>query len=498
MNTKLFHVGTSTILAALLSSGVYLPSAQADQVKINIDGPSHMNVELIGAVGNVETGFGAGGDVIGDIAIMGAQAQGGFLENNFGLKIFDVSDPTNPEILAIVPPPAETTNFLHTRLMDRDGDGVAELAIVANQRSPVENQGIRIFDISVPENPVLASFFPVPNGGVHTLQIDPQNPNVLFLNLTADAFGIDGTFPDSPGNTGGHVIILDVSDASDPQIINVLRLDGWTEDDIGKRFRCHESMTFNHPTNGITYLFCSYWNAGLVAFQVTDEFGNYLMGETGVDADAPQQVARGSYCTGAFGGPEIVNSIDRPTCNNHNVIVTQNFIAYVGDEITNPPGGIHIIDVRGFEDGDPMREIAEVFPQNFGTGNRSQPNLRNSEAPVAHRLSAHNTYPNYNETLLSWAPYSDGLVVFDISEMDASDTDISNFKWIAQFRPNQDFSADGGIQGVQGTPNTWTTRFGDDNGMVDQRGCIHIFDKVTGYYIVGLRAPGDQENSCVN
>lgn len=498
MNTKLFHVGTSTFLAALLSSGVYLPSAQADKVKINIDGPSHMNVELMGAVGNVETGFGAGGDVIGDIAIMGNQAQGGFLENNFGLKIFDVADPTNPEILAIVPPPADTTNFLHTRLMDRDENGVAELAIVASQRSPVENQGIRIFDISDPANPKLASFFPVPNGGVHTLQIDPQNPNVLFLNLTTDAFGKDGTFLDSPGNTGGHVIILDVSDASVPQIINVLRMDGWTEDDIGKRFHCHESMTFNHPTNGITYLFCSYWNAGLVAFQVTDDMGNYLMGETGVNADAPQQVARGSYCTANFGGPEIANSIDRPTCNNHNIIVTQNFVAYIGDEITNPPGGIHIVDVRGFESGDQMREVAEVFPQNFGTGNRSQPNLRNSEAPVAHRLSAHNFYPNEGETLLAWAPYSDGLVVFDISAMNPADTGISNFKWIAQFKPNQAFSAAGGIQGTQGTPNTWTTRFGDDNGMVDQRGCVHIFDKVTGYYIVGLRAPGEQENSCVN
>jgi hypothetical protein len=116
----------------LITAAAYAPAALADKVKINIDGPNHVNLVLKGAVSNVDTGFGAGGDVIGDIAIMGNQAQGGFLENNFGLKIFDVSDPTNPEILSIVPPPAETTNFLHTQLLDRDSDGVPELAAIGS------------------------------------------------------------------------------------------------------------------------------------------------------------------------------------------------------------------------------------------------------------------------------------------------------------------------------------------------------------------------------
>lgn len=484
--------GSATLLLAGLSAG-----ALADQEILTLDGPGHVNVELMGVVGTLETGFGAGGDVIGDVAIMGAQAQGGFLEQNLGLKIFDVADPTNPEILAIVPPPAETTNFLHTQLLDRDGDGAAELAVVASQRSPVENRGARIFDISDPANPVEASFFAIPGGGVHTLQRDPEDHNILFLNLTSSALGFDGSFPSSPGNTGGHVVILDMSDAANPAIVNLLRMDGWTSPEDNPAQFCHESMLFKSPDSGIKYLFCAYWNAGLIAFQVTDADGNYLTGKTG-EPDGPRQVARGSYCTGNFGGPAMLNAADRPSCNTHNIIVTQNFVAYIGDEITNPPGGIHIVDVSGFEDGAPMREIAEVFPQNFGTGNRTQPNLRESEAPVAHRLAAHNLYPNYDESLLAWAPYSDGLHVFDVSAMAAADRDIGNFKWIAQFKPNQGFSAAGGVEGTQGTPNTWTARFGDDGGSLDQRGCIHIFDKVTGYYIVGLRAPGEQENSCVN
>jgi hypothetical protein len=488
---------TRLFLSALLGAGAAAPGALADQVLINIDGPSHVNVEVIGAVGTTDTGFGAGGDVIGDVSIMGSQAQGGFLEQNLGLKIFDVADPSNPEIQAIVAPPAETTNFLHTQLLDRDGDGTAEIAVVASQRSPAENRGARIYDISDPANPVEVHFFAVPGGGVHTLQRDPEDHNILFLNLTTTSLGADGTFPDSPGNTGGHVVILDMSDAADPQIVNVLRVDGWTSAADNPGERCHESMLFKHPTTGIKYLWCAYWSAGIVAFQVTDAAGNYLTGKTG-EPDGPVQVARASYCTGRFGGPALAGSVDRPSCNTHNIIVAQNFIAYVGDEITNPPGGIHIVDVRDFDDGAAMREIAEVFPQNFGTGERTQPNLRESEAPVAHRLSAHNFYPNYDESLMTWAPYSAGVHVFDVSAMDPADTGIENFKWIAQWKPVQAFSADSGVEGTQGTPNTWTTRFGDDGGSIDQRGCIHVFDKVTGYYVLGMRAPGEAENSCVN
>ena len=484
-------------LAGLVMAIGFSAGAWADQETLTLDGLDHTNVELVGSLGTTETGFGAGGDVIGDIAIMGSQAQGGFLENNTGLKIIDVADPSNPILLATVPPPADTTNFLHTQLLDRDADGVAELAVVASQRSPEENQGIRIFDISDPADPQLASFFAVPGGGVHTLQRDPEDHNILFLNLTTTSLGFAGTFPDSPGNTGGHVIILDVSDATDPQIVNVLRIDDWISPANNPGERCHESMLFKHPDSGIKYLWCAYWSAGIVAFQVTDEFGTYLTGETG-DPDGPLQVARASYCTGEFGGPELAGSVDRERCNTHNIIAAQNFIAYVGDEITNPPGGIHIVDVRGFDEGDPMREIAEVFPQNFGTGERTQPNLRESEAPVSHRLSAHNFYPNYDESLFAWAPYSDGVHVFDVTAMNPSDQDGSNFSWVGQFHNVQAFSADGGVQGTQGTPNSWTARFGDDGGSVDQRGCIHVFDKVTGYYVLGLRDPGEQLNSCAN
>ena len=485
-------LASASLVLAGLSAG-----ALADQETLTLDGPNHANAQLVGSIGNTETGFGAGGDVIGDIAIMGSQAQGGFLESNTGLKIIDVADPSHPQLLAIVPPPAETTNFLHTQLLDRDQDGTPELAVVASQRSPVENRGARIFDISDPANPVETAFFAIPGGGVHTLQRDPEDHNILILNLTSSVLGFDGTFDNPGGNTGGHVVILDVSDETDPQIVNVLRLDGWTSPEDNPSQFCHESMLFKSPESGIKYLWCAYWNAGLVAFQVTDEMGHYLTGPTGA-ANGPRQVARGSYCTGNFGGPVMTGSLDRPTCNTHNIIVLQNFVAYIGDEITNPPGGIHIVDVRDFESGGELREIAEVFPQNFGTGQRSQPNLRNSEAPLAHRLSAHNFYPNYDESLLAWAPYSDGLHVFDVTAMSPADQNGGNFSWIAQFHNVQSFSAEGGVQGTQGTPNTWTARFGDDGGSLDQRGCIHIFDKVTGYYIVGLRAPGEQVNSCLN
>jgi hypothetical protein len=88
--------------------------------------------------------------------------------------------------------------------------------------------------------------------------------------------------------------------------------------------------------------------------------------------------------------------------------------------------------------------------------------------------------------------------VFDVKNMNASVTDIGNFKRIGQYKPVQAFSASGGIQGTQATANTWTTRFGDDGGTVDQRGCVHAFDKATGYDILGMRPPGEQENSYVN
>lgn len=475
MKTNSVRVAAAIIGPLLLVLGLLHPSAQGATERITLSGNDRLTVDLIGFLGTSQTGSGAGGDSYGNLAVMGCQliTTPPVPEACKGVNVIDISDPRNPQILSTFPQTTPGTRMLDPILVDQDGDGVAELVLVANQG---DSQGALILDISNPAMPVKKAFFAVPGGGVHTLQIDPEDPTLAYLNLTTASLG-EPASPANPNGQGGHVILLDISNPAMPTKISVLRVENWNGRNSGEA--CHDGFPKRVGNRKLYY--CAYLQAGIVVFDVTDPTG-------------PFQVGRGDYCPrenpeSGVPDPPLLGAEPQPRCSTHNIVVTDNLVAYVGDEIFTTPGLMHVVDVRNPA---AMREIARIMPPTFDQ-HKFQPGLSQSEVHEQHRYSAHNFYFNDAQTHLAASFYGAGLIVFDISQMSPDDTDGRNLQMVAEFHPVQGF--DGTLMpGLQGTPNVWTTRFGDGA----QAGCIHIFDKITGFYIVDLREPGNPKagNSC--
>lgn len=481
MRTKSLGAVLCFLTAILLVFGVLPLSLEAATERITLSGQDRLTVDLIGFLGTSETGSGAGGDSYGALAVMGCQliTTPPVPEACKGVNIIDISNPRNPQILSTVPqtiPPGPTTTgtrMLDPVLVDQNGDGVAELMLVANQGAA---QGALIADISNPAAPFQKAFFPVPGGGVHTLQIDPEDPTLAYLNLTTASLG-EPASASNPNGQGGHVILLDISNPATPSKISVLRVANWNGRNSGEA--CHDGFPKRVGNRKLYY--CAYLQAGIVVFDVTN-------------AAMPVQVGRGDYCPRAnpesgVPDPPLLGAESQPRCSTHNIVVTDNLVAYVGDEIFTTPGLMHVVDIRNPA---AMREIARIMPPTFSQ-HKFQPGLSESQVHEQHRYSAHNFYFNDAQTHLAASFYGAGLILFDISQVRPTDTDGGNLKMVAEFHPVQGF--DGTLMpGLQGTPNVWTTRFGDGA----QRGCIHIFDKITGFYIVGLSEPGNPRagNSC--
>lgn len=144
------------------------------------------------------------GAVNSDLAFWGDKA---FAGNYAGFRILDISDPANPRLLsdfACFGPQNDVS------VWDRDGDGGADLLFTSVDRTltgpecgaqatahddPDGWEGIRIFDVSNPENPqFVTGVYQDCGSHTHTLVPDPDGTRVVLYN---------SSYPLRPGPTCG-------------------------------------------------------------------------------------------------------------------------------------------------------------------------------------------------------------------------------------------------------------------------------------------------------
>jgi hypothetical protein len=159
---------------------------------------------------------------------------------NNGLKIFDVSDPNNPNLVGSI------NLGEHARGVVKKGDYV----YVANGWGYSSNGGLRIIDVSSPANPVLvggitsgdntyaqtldvvgdyAYVADGADGGCGGLKIinviDPTNPVLVgvFVDVTATTVKVVGNYAYI---LDGDFKIIDISDPTNPYLVGSLETDG--------------------------------------------------------------------------------------------------------------------------------------------------------------------------------------------------------------------------------------------------------------------------------
>ena len=134
-----------------------------------------------------------------DLAFWGDRAYAG---NYDGFKIFDVSDPASPDLLsdfACFGPqndPVVWQNKLLFLAIDRTLTGPECGATATDHDDPDGWEGVRIFDVSDPENPEYITAV-YTDCGAHTITLFPKSKNSLLLYVSS--------YPLRPGPTCGEV-----------------------------------------------------------------------------------------------------------------------------------------------------------------------------------------------------------------------------------------------------------------------------------------------------
>lgn len=204
-----------------------------------------------------------------------------------GISIIDVTDPSNPVRVGRAGEHEGVSNedVVVRRIGGRDILGVGVQICGENGRA-----GLALFDVTDPSDPTELSFLPMPSGGVHELDMVVR-PDGRALALLAVPFA---EFEDVwfGGNNGGEFRIVDITDPTDPQEIadwgiirgSDLRIPGGN-DPISSSFQGLGNFPaiFVHSARGANNgmrAYVSYWDAGVLKFDISDPSDPQLVAHT--------------------------------------------------------------------------------------------------------------------------------------------------------------------------------------------------------------------------
>jgi hypothetical protein len=153
--------------------------------------------------------FASGTDIAYDGSYVYAAEQAGSGNTTGGIHIYDVSDKDNPVKVGFVDCPGYQNDvavvepgIIAMGYHSETGTGCRDV-LNADGRGTAGTTGVRLFDVSDPENPVALGVSPRLPGGTHTLTVDPSG-NYIYAS------------PGGIANGGGVQQILDVSNREGP------------------------------------------------------------------------------------------------------------------------------------------------------------------------------------------------------------------------------------------------------------------------------------------
>ncbi|MBA3430219.1 MAG: hypothetical protein H0U16_01905 [Actinobacteria bacterium] len=231
-----------------------------------------------------------GGDV-GTHAYVGTWS---FPCSGTGVKIIDVNDPRNPEMVALA---GTRKGISNEDMVVRHYAGRDVMAIGVQACGEEGAQGVRLVDVTDPSHPQQFSFFRTP-GGVHELDMVKRRDGRVLALLALPFVEFGNTYFGT--DSGGEFRIVDVTDPTAP-----VELAEWgmIEDSSAKIFGGNDELSssfqglgnfaahFAHSVRGANRgktAYVSYWDGGVLKFDI----GN---------PSSPQLLARTSYRNNADG-----------------------------------------------------------------------------------------------------------------------------------------------------------------------------------------------------
>lgn len=209
--------------------------------------------------------------------------------SNEGVRVFDLQDPENPvEISAFANdmPGTWTEKVIVKRVNTPHFRG--DLAAVSVQRytNQAEKVGTALYDVTDPHNPQKIGFWEIPYGnngnGTHELYLTTQGNRALLLAANAGAYR----------STGGEIhdfVIVDVSDPANPEELyqfdpgEVVDHDNYFfDDEHGVRRNAFAHSVIADQTGRYAYI--SFWDLGTVILDMRDPENPEYIGRTSFEA----------------------------------------------------------------------------------------------------------------------------------------------------------------------------------------------------------------------
>lgn len=230
-----------------------------------------------------------------------------------GVKVIDVNDPSAPEVVSVVGTPKKRKDISNedmavARVGDRDILGVGVQS--CGRKAKV---GLRLFDVTDPSAAQKLSFIEVPAGGVHELDLTVRSDGRALALLAVPFSEFDDVYGEEP--TGGDFRIVDITDPANPVALTDWGViadsslpipDG--DDEMSSPFQGtgYFASSYGHSVraeDGGMTAYVSYWDAGVLKFDISDPANPELLARTtypfAADGDAhsmtPYEAGRETY-----------------------------------------------------------------------------------------------------------------------------------------------------------------------------------------------------------
>jgi len=388
MGMKRTWVATIASLStlALLALGAPASGAQEEDIERVPDGTVLDNFKFVGH--SPLDGFGDYGDVYahGDFAYIGSRCsttrQGGD-----GVQVVDISHPKNPKLVSTLPNPPFTRAEDVTVLDVHTTTFTGALAVVGIQvcfGSGHEAEvipGLRLFDVTHPNHPVLLSHWDLPQGtaGCHEIDAVQRADGKLLLSCARNLI-------DHRSSNGANALhLIDATNPASPQKITDWTLNLNPDAGVGcSPNQFSHSARFEDAGNSI---YVSYWDAGTVHLDITTPTAPKVVSTTKIAP--PDEDADNHSMTLANDGKILI-------------INTEDFSPdeCQGDAAFGGWGEVYIYDNTN--------PTAPAFLGTFST-----PNSRSTKTPGA--FTDHNTEVTaHGQYFSSW--YSDGIVWWTLAD----------------------------------------------------------------------------------
>lgn len=354
------------------------------------------NVSLVGALQLEPSDVKAHGDVAGykDLAFIG---KWGGVCSGKGVDIIDISTPSNPvKVAATLDHP-----FTSTEDMKAIQIGARDVLVIGLQEcgdNPAAGKsGLELYDITVPDNPQLLSFFDVDAfgadvHGIHELDLT-TTPSGRALALAAVPDLEIGTNDDDGFGGSGDLLIIDINSPTEPVLISewgVLDQPGLGPSFYESARQGSDNRVFGHSAKAGkdgTRVYVSYWDAGVVMLDINDPAHPVFLGRT------------------SFASSDEGNAHSVAEARGGNVLIqADEDLSPFGQEGFNGWGYLRIFDIS-----DPAHPVQL---STFATENTN-----NEEVATDGNWTVHNPVVRGSTVYTSW--YNDGVRVIDISTLSA-------------------------------------------------------------------------------